>query len=153
MGNDKPKFHFKKNLIVTSVFFSLSGLMLFSCKNKKGLRLETVLQNKCAWDVIFLKQDSIPRYCLRFKSKGLCYYFKYVFNKRNKTDSVVHYNDGDNIMPNTWEVQGDSILFIRGQKVYVSRITQDSIYLNDKVRLSVILVKNCFIKSKSEYWE
>ena len=56
-------------------------------------------------------------------------------------------------MPNTWEVQGDSILFIRGQKVYVSRITQDSIYLNDKVRLSVILVKNCFIKSKSEYWE
>lgn len=138
-------------LKILIVMMAMTSLLLFNGCNSDH-KLKKILQSDCVWDVFYFPEDSISRYCFKFKQQGVCNYFRYVFTKRIKTDSVVLYNDDDNILPNTWKIENDSVAYIRGNKVKIIKYSKDSIFLEFGLNESGLLIKNCRVKSNSEYW-
>ncbi len=124
--------------IVSLIFAS----QLLSCTNKSELRKS--LETKCFWDMLDRRYTEFPNSTYKFYDNGIVDYFNYVFLNRNKTDTIELASDGDNIRPKKWNLEGDTILNMRGYRMKVLRYTSDSIFANFYNHNDLILfIKNC----------
>jgi hypothetical protein len=107
----------------------LLNLILFSsCKNSKQLSLVNVLKSECFWDRTGDNQViGGLNSCYRFLPNGKCYFYYYNFYNKRITDSVYKYDDGDNILPDTWSVVGDTLLIATGAHYRVLNFCKDSV--------------------------
>ena len=127
----------KRLLGLLTVYLSLS------CSTKNRPTLSAVLKSDCFWDITGVSNVRGGRNsCYKFSSDGKCRFYYYNFYARKITDSVFEYDDDDNLVPQNWSTQGDTILVARGTQFSVLNFSTDSITiigLND----TMILRTNC----------
>jgi hypothetical protein len=125
-------------------------LLFEGCQSKKHLSQNLI--GDCFWDIFDKRYTNAPNTAFKFNDRK-AYYFHYMFSERKKTDTIQLYDDNDDIRPNTWNAEGDSILNVRGYKMKVIRYTKDSVFLNfynhDDL---IILIRNCNPVMKKKYY-
>jgi hypothetical protein len=129
------------------------AFFLLSCGGAKRPSLQQVLVSDCFWDRTGDNQViGGLNSCYRFFSDGRCYYYYYQFRFERQGDSVVRfrkdsayrYSDGDNIMPDTWKLQGDTLLYIEGVPHKALNVTFDSVLVVEQGTGDTLLLrKNC----------
>ena len=130
---------------IFSTLFLTSILLLSSCRNHNSKSsLKKVLSSHCYWDILDRRYSDVANTCYQFKENGVCLYFNYNFFARKRTDSVYLYDDDDDIRPNTWLIEGDSVFIARNTRCPVIKYTTDSIYVKwPQNPDTMILIKNC----------
>ena len=126
--------------------FQIIPMILLAAYNNNSVKpsLKQTLANGCYWDRLDREYAPIANMCFKFNTGSSCLYFDYLFYNHKKTDTITLYYEGDNILPKTWSVQGDTLFIAQGMRYPVIRFTSDSIYSkwsgkND----TVIFTKNC----------
>ena len=122
------------------IFLSLITIIFYKCKQKNSLH--NVLTADCYWDILEKNSEHPINSCYKFNEDGRCNFFYYNFYNKKRTDSVFLYDDGDVIVPNTWELRSKSNLVIRGTEYHLLQYDTDSVFLkggND----TIVLIKNC----------
>jgi hypothetical protein len=121
----------------------LMGICVFFsyCSSPKSIR--NILTVDCYWDILRIAEPHPINSCYKFNSGGDCNFYYYNFYNKQRTDSVFLYDDDDVVVPNKWNIKGDSILSIRNIDYFILNYNSDSVYLHIKNRDTVILVKNC----------
>ena len=125
------------------VFILLTFIVaIFNCCDHKK-DLQRVLSINCYWDIIEKGSPHPLNSCYRFDITGKCNFFYYNFYNKKRTDSVFLYDDGDVIVPNTWALENDSSISIRGIAYTILQYNSDSVFLRSLGNDTVILIKNC----------
>jgi len=125
---------------------------LVSCQ-RKHTHVAKILENNCFWDFLDPKQSNYIHDGYRFKKKWECQRFYYRFINQRRTDSVIWYDKDDNIVPNTWEVIGDTILKAQGFPMKIIRYNNDSIVIKLESRNdTAFLIRNCKTVSRSKHF-
>ena|SRR5688572_4701741 len=143
-------------IIISSYMIRLLLVFVYlfvSCQSKK--QLSQNLAGNCFWDILDKRYTNVPNTTYKFNNNGKAYYFHYMFREGKKTDTIRLYTDDndDNIRPNIWNAEDDSILNIRGYKMKIIRYTQDSIFLNFSNHDDlIILIRNCNPVMKKKYY-
>lgn len=123
-------------------YFFLCFLLFLSCKtgNKKSLSSIITLSN-CYWDIHDSESTSLGRsaYCYKFTKDGHCSYFFY--DKRGKRNG---YDFDDVVVPKTWKLTGDTILYLQGTERKVLSFSEDTLLLENPVsKQRDTLIKSC----------
>jgi hypothetical protein len=124
------------------IFIILFSLVFFSCKKINNLSTILTVPN-CYWNIHdehSSRNDRIS-YCYKFNEDGSCLYMFTPDKKGNRYE----YHYGDDLPPSkTWQLQGDSIIYILGLERKVIRYSSDTILLvNPILNLNDTLVKDC----------
>ena len=127
------------------LFVGLAAIVLFSCQQTKSFGLREILNADCFWDEVGDKQViGGLNSCYKFLPDGMCYFYYYNFHNHKRTDSVYRYDDGDNIVPDIWSVQGDTGLVIRGIEYEVLEASPDSVMIVNRLSTETFMLKkNC----------
>jgi len=116
-------------------------VLVFGCKANDTNLSSILTSSNCYWDIQYI--DSFGGrsvYCYKFNKDGSCQYFFYDRKKvRNK------YDFDDNIpVSNTWQLQGDTVIYIYGAKGNILRFSKDTILLQSPISKEThFLVRNC----------
>jgi hypothetical protein len=136
----------RKILLLTEI------LILFSCRNDhQNLSLTNILKGDCCWDRT--EEDGVIgglNSCYRFLPEGQCYFYYYKFYNRQITDSVYRYDDGDVVVPDTWSVQGDTLLIARGSPYRVLDFSKEAVTVENN-HDTIILRENCHTLFKKKH--
>ena len=124
------------------MFIALCLVVVFLsyCNQRKELR--DFLSVNCYWDILDIGSVHPVNSCYKFNKDGRCNFYYYNFFDKKKTDSVYLYDDGDVVIPNTWNLIKDSIV-IRANKYHVIRYNADSLFLTATEADTMVLIKNC----------
>src|ERR1700761_8780521 len=94
--------------------FFLLILLVAACKMDDHKKLALIMTSNCYWDVHdgYSAANQKVAYCYKFNKDGSCLHF-FTPDKKGKRDE---YNSGDVVVPKTWELQGDTVLYLQGAK-------------------------------------
>lgn len=125
------------SLILVALIF-----LLHSCKSQPTV--EEILVGDCFWDIYDKRYSKEPTTCWRFYDKKRCEYFSYIYDdKIQRTKFVARYNDDDNVRPDNWFVDGDT-LRARGSAFKIVNFKKDTVILATlNSSDTVLLTKNC----------
>lgn len=141
----------KQKAFVTTILAILC-LSQINCRNDKK-SLQSILEGKCFWDYWDKNETQSISSGYKFRDSGQCYYFEYSFKNDRRSDSVDLFYEGDQILPKTWSIIGDSILIVQEFPMRVLTFNSDTVFLAQKGRKDTIyLIKNCKTVSKSKYF-
>jgi hypothetical protein len=118
----------------------VAAFLLSYCSPKKSIT-DTLIAD-CFWDILDIGSPHPINTCYKFSKTGdySCYYYNYYAKKRLNT--VYIYDEADIIDSNKWEVLKDSIQ-ISAIKYSIIRYTPDSVFLMNRSRDTMVLIKNC----------
>ncbi len=129
---------------MTKIFLAFI-VLLISCNERVSKpKLKDILNSGCYRDILDKQVVHFINSCYLFEKQGKCLFFYYNFYDQVRTDSVYRYDDDDVIVPDTWSVEGDSILTVRGISYSIIRYTNDSVYAKHHRQTdTLILTRNC----------
>lgn len=121
-----------RSIIIVIIVISF---IFYCCSRSEKLKNILIGDGSIFWDV---KTDSSANYCFWFGESGECKY--YYYDKRGKR---YHYDDEDQILPNTWAINDSNKFLLRGYEFRILKYNSDSIWLyNKKKEKGVLLVKH-----------
>jgi hypothetical protein len=119
---------------------------------KDQIHLKKTLETSCFWDYLNKKESKSINSGYKFKNNE-CQYFEYNFINRKRTDSVSLFYEGDQILPKTWAVKGDTALDVQGFLMKILNYNDDTVTMKlYNSHDTVYLFRNCKTISKSKYW-
>jgi hypothetical protein len=105
-------------------------------------RLVSIMTSDCYWDVHnnYSAANQRVAYCYKFNKDGSCLYL-FTPDKRGKRDE---YNSDDVVVPKTWKIQGDTIVYLQATKRRVLSFTADTLLLENPIsKVRDTLIKDC----------
>lgn len=124
-----------------SYILLISISIIISCKTDKKSILTALTASECYWDVHdqYSTLNGRIGYCYKFENAGFCQYLYY--NRRNEREK---FDFDDVIIPKTWKVHGDTIIYLLGIERKIIYSSTDTILLENPVTKIVdTLIKNC----------
>lgn len=121
------------------VLISIS--IIFSCKANNKNIVTTLTESECYWDVHdkYSTLNGKIGFCYKFENDSFCQYLYY--NRRNVREE---FDFDDVVLPKTWKVQGDTIIYLLGIKRKIIYYSTDTILLENPVtKIIDTLIKNC----------
>jgi hypothetical protein len=98
--------------IIYRLIFAI--FLITGCKTDNNTKLIAIITSNCYWDVrdTYSAANMRIAYCYKFNKDSSCLYL-FTPDKKGKRDE---YNSDDVVVPKTWELQGDTMLYLRASK-------------------------------------
>lgn len=124
------------------LFISIAFILTLLNNCNERNEVEDILSENCYWDILNTGSIHPINTCYKFEKDGGCHYYHYDFIDKARTESVFEYDDGDVVVPKTWNVSEDSIQ-IRAIRYRLIRYNSDSVFLKGKRPDTTVLLRNC----------